>query len=85
MPCPTVMAILVDNRRETAAKVQELLTKYGCIIRVRLGLHETEACSDEGLIILQLCAPEVQVQQLRDELNTLGRVKAEVIKLEFDD
>ncbi|MBE3580953.1 MAG: hypothetical protein IMW96_04855 [Thermoanaerobacteraceae bacterium] len=85
MSCPTIMAILVDSRRETATKVQEILTKYGCIIRVRLGLHETEACSDEGLIILQLCAPEIQVQQLRDELNALGRVKAEVIKLALDD
>lgn len=84
MSCPTVMAILVDKRRETAVRVQEILTKYGCIIRTRLGLHETEACSDDGLIILQLCAPEAQVQQFKDELNALERVKAEVINLALD-
>lgn len=85
MPCSTIMGVLIDNRRATATRVQEILTKYGCIIRVRLGLHETEACSDTGLIILQVCAPEIQVNQLKDELNSLERVKAEVIKLTFDD
>ncbi|MBC7342848.1 MAG: hypothetical protein H5U02_10470 [Clostridia bacterium] len=85
MDCPTIMAILVDNRREAAVKVQEILTKYGCLIRMRLGLHETDACTDNGLIILQLCGSEDEQRQLESELNALERVKAGVIKLAFDD
>lgn len=80
----TIMVIVVDNRQETAVKVQDILTKYGCIIKMRLGLHEIDACNERGLIILQLKAPENQISQFQDELNALGRVKAEVVNLGLD-
>ena len=83
MDCKTIMAILVDNRTHSAPKVQEILTKYGCNIKVRLGLHEVDErhCSDEGLIILQLCGSEEDIKKLEDELNSLERVKAKKIIL----
>ncbi|SHM68295.1 hypothetical protein SAMN05660826_01683 [Caldanaerovirga acetigignens] len=83
MDCKTIMAILVDNRTHSAPKVQEILTKYGCNIKVRLGLHEVDErhCSDEGLIILQLCGSEEDIQNLEKELNSLERVKAKKITL----
>ncbi|MCF6096148.1 hypothetical protein L1766_03865 [Thermovorax subterraneus] len=83
MDCKTIMAILVDNRTHSAPKVQEILTKYGCNIKVRLGLHEVDErhCSDEGLIILQLCGSEEDIQNLEKELNSLERVKARRITL----
>lgn len=86
--CSTIMGILLDNRRSTAVKVQEVLTKYGCIIRMRLGLHDpgncSGTCSNEGLIILQLCAPDVQRIQLQEELNSIKGVKAKMIELSLD-
>ena len=33
----TLMAIKISPRNEYAAKVQEILTKFGCIIHTRLG------------------------------------------------
>lgn len=85
MDCKTIMAILVDNRTHSAPKVQEILTKYGCNIKVRLGLHEVDErhCSDEGLIILQLCGSENDIENLEKELNSLERVKAKRITLSF--
>lgn len=58
----TVMLLKVADRTAAAVKVQELLTKHGCSIRTRLGLHSTAStcsgpvcsCSDEGLIFLEL-------------------------------
>ena len=32
-----VMAVLVDKRTEDAPLFQEVITKHGCLIRVRLG------------------------------------------------
>lgn len=85
--CRTVMIVLLKQRSESAVKVQELLTEYGCSIRTRLGLHEVEenSCSDEGLIILQLCAPDEMVHELEKKLNSLERVKAKTVTLSLED
>ncbi len=52
----SIMAIKISPRNEVAPKVQEILTKNGCIIKTRLGLHETtnDSCSKSGLILLEL-------------------------------
>lgn len=83
--CTTIMAILQENRSETATKVQDLLTKYGCFIRVRLGLHESaiDACSNTGIILLQLCG-EVPLQKFEQELRAIGdAVRVKYMTLDF--
>lgn len=49
------MGIVLKERVKTASKFQELLSKYGCEISTRLGLHvaSDDACSPNGLIILE--------------------------------
>lgn len=55
MSCKTILALLIDRRTETATRVQEILTRHGCIITVRLGLHEAgSVCSEQGLVLLGL-------------------------------
>lgn len=72
-----IMAITVDPRTDKAPKVQEVLTKHGCIIKMRLGLHETSAktCSEMGLILLQLCGEEKEVKTLKENLLSIDGVK----------
>ena len=36
----TIIGIKISNRLESAISVQEILTKYGCAIKTRIGLHE---------------------------------------------
>ena len=50
----TILGIKLDNRLETAAEFQKIITGFGCEIRTRLGLHETEQCSNYGIIILEV-------------------------------
>ena len=47
----TIMAIALEGRNRFAPNLQEILTKHGCIISMRLGLHETskDLCADRGL------------------------------------
>lgn len=78
-----VMVVLVDKRTEDAPRFQEVVTKHGCLIRVRLGVHEVEACSEDGLIILQLCGEDDGVQALLKEINGLRSVRAKLMKLDF--
>ncbi|WP_462318157.1 CPF_0552 family protein [Marinilabilia sp.] len=55
-PNEHIIGIHVDDRYDEAQQVQEILTRYGCSIRTRLGLHHTNGnnCSEVGIILLQL-------------------------------
>ena len=82
MTAYNIMAIVLDRRSKNAPEVQSLLTKYGCIIRVRLGLHEAgNACSEEGLILLQLVGEEEDINQFESELNNMKGVRAKRIQI----
>ena len=56
----TIIGIKISNRLESAVSVQEILTKYGCIIKTRIGLHEeiNGQCSPRGLILLEIINDE---------------------------
>lgn len=85
MACYNVAAVLINNRTVNATEVQEVLTKYGCMIKTRLGLHEAgNACSDNGLLILQLCGDKAEVDNMLKELNAIQGVKAKNIELNAD-
>lgn len=83
--CTTIMAILQENRVETSVKVQGVLTKYGCQIRVRLGLHDSgiDQCSPSGLILLQLCSDNSIIDQVEKELKEIPAVKVKYMTLDF--
>lgn len=83
MSCYNIMALLISHRSKKAVHVQEVLTKHGCTIRMRLGLHEAgDVCSEEGLVLLQLCGEKEEIQALEDELNSLDGVKAKTMSIE---
>jgi hypothetical protein len=83
MFCYYVIGIRMDNRVGNAARFQDLLTKNGCKIRARLGLHEVsdDACSNDGLIVLQPCGAKEEVELLVSDLNGLEGVTAKLIDL----
>jgi hypothetical protein len=83
MSCYYVIGVRIDNRVNVSLKLQEVLTKNGCKIKARLGLHEVseDACANDGLIILQPCGELKEVEQLVKDLNNLEGVKAKLIDL----
>lgn len=82
--CKTIMIIKMKQRHETAVKVQDALTKFGCIIEVRLGLHETskDACSDDGIVILKLCGDGKEHLKLEEALNNIDGIRAKSVNLD---
>ncbi|MGL5415014.1 MAG: hypothetical protein ACRDAU_05090 [Clostridium sp.] len=78
-----IMAIRIAPRNLIAPKVQEVLTKYGCIIKVRLGLHEATGteCANDGLILLQLVHEVEKIISLKDELNDIEGVSAKTVEI----
>ncbi|MDD4600659.1 hypothetical protein SDC9_11252 [bioreactor metagenome] len=85
MRCSTIMAIVQENRSETAVKVQDVLTKYGCNIRVRLGLNDSavDLCSNRGMILLQLCGDDLLVADIEKELTSIDDVKVKHMIIDF--
>ncbi|MCX7841794.1 MAG: hypothetical protein N2489_01800 [Clostridia bacterium] len=82
MACHNIMGVLINHRTKQAPKVQEILTKHGCCIKMRIGLHETDnVCSNEGLVLLQLSGTEGEIKALEDDLNSLEGIKAQNMKI----
>ena len=58
----TIFGVHVTSRVESVPAVQAVLTKYGCSIRTRLGLHDANAdsCSPSGLLIVDVFGAEAE-------------------------
>lgn len=79
MPC-SIMVVKISARRERSPQVQEVLSKFGCSIKLRLGLHETEqVCSEEGILLLQLAGEHDEMVALEGALNGLPEVSAKLV------
>jgi len=76
----------MESRSKSAVNVQHILTKYGCIIKTRLGIHDgvLEGCSDVGLLILELVGDKIQRQDLDQELKMVEEVNTKLIELPFN-
>ncbi|MHC1732969.1 MAG: hypothetical protein AB9888_13205 [Bacteroidales bacterium] len=73
-----VMALTITPRNIHAGEVQNILTKHGCIITQRIGIHEVtpQNCSTKGLIILHIVGSEAEIKALQDDLHAVEGVKA---------
>jgi transposase len=78
-----IMGITINLRTAHAPAVQEILTKYGCLIKTRLGLHETDekACSEQGIVLLQLIGSDEEISNLKNELLAIAGVNVNTMKV----
>lgn len=76
------MIVKISKRTAKAPEVQAVLTKYGCSIKVRLGLHEAgDVCSDEGILFLQLTGEKDEMKELEKTLKKMEGVQAKMVEL----
>ena len=83
MKCYYIVGLRVNHRTGNAVKLQEVLTQFGCNIKLRVGLHETseEYCSDDGVIMLQACGEPDTITAMLDAFNQLAGVSAQMLDL----
>jgi hypothetical protein len=80
--CRTIMAVSISKRIAEAVKVQQALTKHGCIIKLRVGLHEAgDVCADDGLVLLHLCGTKKEIAALKADLGRIKGVKVKTLEL----
>jgi len=78
-----IMVVKIGERRALSPKVQEVLSHFGCSIKVRLGLHEADnVCSEEGVLVLQLTGDKEEMMKLEKALNDLQNIKAKMVILD---
>ncbi|MFO8236470.1 MAG: hypothetical protein R6U04_13820 [Bacteroidales bacterium] len=78
-----ILGILITDRKKEAGEVQKILTQYGSTIKTRLGLHEvnSDALSEEGLILLELAGSETEMDNLQKKLETIDGTQTQ--KMDF--
>ena len=84
MGCYLFMMVRINDRDHTAVHVQEILTEYGCCVRMRLGLHDegtNNVCMPSGVLILQLCTEKAKAKELETKLNAVENVSAQLVDL----
>ena len=79
----TIFGIRLSSRINNSTAFQDILTKYGCIIKTRLGLHDTSCgvCSPYGIIILEIVNNEEMTQSLILDLQNFEGVKFNIMEL----
>lgn len=80
-----ILGIYALNRRSTALKMQKIFSKYGCLIKTRLGLHEASerTCEESALILLELVGNSKEWDKLEKELKIIAGIK--IKKMSFSD
>lgn len=83
MNCYYLIGLRVNHRHANALKLQAMLTEFGCNIKLRVGLHETNenACSDDGVIMLQACGDRAVIDNMLRSFGTLEGVTAKLMDL----
>ena len=69
-----IIGVSLENRIEEAVKFQEIITKYGCTIRTRIGLHNIGEykCINKGIILLEVTE---KVNEIYDTLAKFWEVQ----------
>lgn len=65
----TIIGIKLTNRTETSPEFQKIISKYGCAIKTRIGLHNTchSICANFGVILLEVL-DENEVLHIKKDL-----------------
>ena len=77
------MAIKLENRKDGATLVQNVLTRYGCFIKTRLGIpyhNEDESCANSGLIIIEVINQKA-LFDLKNELLQIGDITLNIMEI----
>jgi len=80
----TILGVLLRKRTITATSFQEILSKYGCSIKTRIGIHNASdnVCSPDGVILLDVIGEDAEIQSLEKDLRNIDG--ADIQKMVFE-
>lgn len=77
-----ILGIKIPNRISTSPIFQDIISKYGCMIKTRIGLHSncTNTCTNYGIIILEIVDGS-DVIGLKKALNSIKDITIDSMNL----
>ena len=79
----TFIGIKLPQRLETAPIFQNILSKYGCNIKTRIGLHDVSDtyCAPEGVILLEVLGEDEVIKNMLRELDSIDDIVCKFMSL----
>jgi len=74
-----ILGIYISDRVKDAARIQPILSRYGCSIKTRLGLHDTDDlyAENSGIILLELVGDPEECLRLENELLQIDELEVQ--------
>ncbi|MGE4285655.1 MAG: hypothetical protein AB7F23_03495 [Phycisphaerae bacterium] len=71
-----ILGVHITERLKHAGEVQAVLTKYGDVIKTRLGLHDVKG-GMSGVLILECVCDDDEFAALKEELAAVGGIETQ--------
>lgn len=69
----TIIGIKLNDKENNAVELQKILTKFNCIIKLRIGINNSSLfCSENGIILLQIEKNENAINLEKELLDISG-------------
>ena len=80
----TILGILLRKRMTKSTDFQDILSRHGCNIKTRIGIHSStdHVCSPDGVILLDVVGEDADIQSLEKDLRNIDG--AEIQKMVFE-
>lgn len=80
----TILGVLLRKRTITSTSFQDILSRHGCNIKTRIGIHNAtdNVCSPDGVILLDVIGEDADIQNLEKDLKNIDG--AEIQKMVFE-
>lgn len=79
-----IIGLKLSTRMEFATNLQEILSKYGCNIKTRIGLHDINdgKCSDFGIILLEFIGDNNLLNIFIKELSAIEYMNVKIMNFD---
>lgn len=68
-----IIGIKLRDKTDNSVRLQEILTKYNCDIKLRIGINNSGIfCSSDGIILLQTEYNDKEIELEKELLNISG-------------
>lgn len=68
-----IIGIKLPDKEENAVEFQKILTKFNCIIKMRIGINNSSIfCSSNGIVLLQVESQENAINLEKELLDISG-------------
>ena len=77
----TILGLKMQTGTEYGPQLQEILSKYACAIKTRIGLHETSKilCETYGIVLLEIVDDDI-LHLLQNDILDIDGIEMQVMK-----